>query len=86
MPQMVDTNCISNPSSVWRSGIPMTPALLIRRSIRGRSPMTRSAKERIDVSEERSSRRTSTDASGISARMSASAAVALSWLRAAMIT
>src|SRR3954451_14793074 len=63
-PRWLVPSCCSKPSAVTCRGIAITPALLTSRSSCGTSACRLSAKARIDASEERSSGRTSTAASG----------------------
>src|SRR4051794_40619898 len=85
-PRWLVPNCISKPSAVRRSGMPITPALLTRRSSVSWAARMRSAAARTEAWFERSSSTTSSDASGWVASMSATAAATFSWLRAAITT
>ena len=67
-PRWSTPNCISKPSSVRRSGIPITPALLTSRSIVSWAARIGSAASRTDASEPRSSATTSSDGVGDGAR------------------
>ena len=85
-PRWFTPSCISNPSSVRRSGMAIKPALLTRMSILGWSARIRAAASRTEASDARSSGCDSSEASGISLRIDARAASAFAWSRAAITT
>src|SRR5215469_1720844 len=85
-PRWSTPNCISKPSAVLASGIPITPALLISRSMLLCAAMICAAAARTDACEARSSATSSSAASGALLRISPTAAAAFFWLRTAITT
>jgi hypothetical protein len=85
-PRWFTASCISNPSSVRRSGMAITPALLTRMSILGWPAAIWAAASRTERWDARSSDCSSSDASGTSSWIDFRAASALPWSRAAITT